>query len=286
MAILQTMVSKRMREAMTTRELTQAQLAGIVGCSNVAINKILSGQTVRSRLLPRIASALNVSLEWLQGRCECTGLRERERFDLPTEHVLCEIFANTLETAPKKKVPVHYSAYLAKEVPHALIDWKFAHSINSLRQESSGVENGDIHHSSFESSENHFVSNSRIVKANSNMIAERLAHAMSERNISQRKLSAITGCSQVTISRILSGQISNSRWLVDISATLGIDHEWLTGSKANEHEAEICRMRSLLPNEATLTLRLYNLLLPLPQNSSHSDVANYLAVRAASILTP
>lgn len=62
-----TELSIRLLEAMSAHSLTQQELADAVGCSDVAINKILKGHTKRSRLMPAIAAVLNVDLRWLRG---------------------------------------------------------------------------------------------------------------------------------------------------------------------------------------------------------------------------
>lgn len=64
-------LADRLKIAMTARKLKQAQLSKLVGevsglpISQVAIQKITSGQTQHSKRLPDIARALGVSVEWL-----------------------------------------------------------------------------------------------------------------------------------------------------------------------------------------------------------------------------
>lgn len=52
---------------MAERSVDQAQLAEMAGCTQGAISQILLGKTRRSRYLPDIADALNVSVNWLRG---------------------------------------------------------------------------------------------------------------------------------------------------------------------------------------------------------------------------
>ena len=56
-------VSARLHQAMVERGIEQQELAKAVGCSQVAISKILSGHTLRSRFLPDIAAVLGVDFE-------------------------------------------------------------------------------------------------------------------------------------------------------------------------------------------------------------------------------
>ena len=54
-------------------------------------------------------------------------------------------------------------------------------------------------------------------------VAIRLGHAMAARGVEQQELARAAGCSQVTISKILSGLIEHSRFLPEIAAVLGVD---------------------------------------------------------------
>lgn len=56
----------RLKSAMNAAGLDQSALAARVGCTPGAINQILTGRTLRSRLLPEIANHLGVSAAWLQ----------------------------------------------------------------------------------------------------------------------------------------------------------------------------------------------------------------------------
>lgn len=60
----------RLQEAMEAAGLDQPALAIKAGCTQGAISQILLGNTLRSRFLPDIASALGVSLQWLRGESE------------------------------------------------------------------------------------------------------------------------------------------------------------------------------------------------------------------------
>lgn len=56
---------RRLKEAMDGRGLDQSGLARKIGVSQATINRIILGKTANSRLLPKIAMALGVSLAWL-----------------------------------------------------------------------------------------------------------------------------------------------------------------------------------------------------------------------------
>jgi phage repressor protein C with HTH and peptisase S24 domain len=60
----------RLQEAMADAGLDQTALAKRIGCTQGAISQILVGRTRRSKLLPDIARALGVPVEWLLGRSE------------------------------------------------------------------------------------------------------------------------------------------------------------------------------------------------------------------------
>jgi len=61
---------ERMAELMEQRDLTQSELARRVGCTAGAINQIMTGQTLRSRYMPAIASALGVPYDYLAGNSD------------------------------------------------------------------------------------------------------------------------------------------------------------------------------------------------------------------------
>ena len=56
----------RLKEAMLRKNISQADLAEAVGISAVAIGKILSGETSKSRYIIGIAAALDITPMWLQ----------------------------------------------------------------------------------------------------------------------------------------------------------------------------------------------------------------------------
>src|SRR5688572_14990884 len=60
----------RLHEAMREAGLDQTALGDRVGCTQGAISQILVGRTRQSRLLPDIARALDVSVEWLLDRSD------------------------------------------------------------------------------------------------------------------------------------------------------------------------------------------------------------------------
>lgn len=60
----------RLAEAMELRGVDQSALARGVGVTQGAISKIVLGQTANSRLLPRLATYLDVSMPWLLGMAD------------------------------------------------------------------------------------------------------------------------------------------------------------------------------------------------------------------------
>lgn len=64
---------KRLEKAMENRGFDQSGLARAVGVSQATINRIVLGKTANSRLLPRIATELGVSLPWLLGMSDDAG---------------------------------------------------------------------------------------------------------------------------------------------------------------------------------------------------------------------
>ncbi len=56
----------RLKEAMLSKNISQADLAEAVGISAVAIGKILSGETSKSRYIIAISAALDINPMWLQ----------------------------------------------------------------------------------------------------------------------------------------------------------------------------------------------------------------------------
>ena len=63
--------AERLKEAMTTRKMTQLQLAATVGLGKSSISQYLSGRNIPNTLnLKQIANALDVSVDWLLGRTQ------------------------------------------------------------------------------------------------------------------------------------------------------------------------------------------------------------------------
>lgn len=63
--------AERLKEAMTTRKMTQLQLAATVGLGKSSISQYLSGRNIPNTLnLKQIANALDVSVDWLNGKDE------------------------------------------------------------------------------------------------------------------------------------------------------------------------------------------------------------------------
>lgn len=64
--------------------------------------------------------------------------------------------------------------------------------------------------------------------------AARLMERMDEIGVSQDQLAAAIGCKQSTISRILTGESQNSRWLPKIAHNLAVNLNWLMGVTAQK----------------------------------------------------
>ncbi|MBB6287959.1 MULTISPECIES: helix-turn-helix transcriptional regulator [unclassified Pseudomonas] len=58
-------------------------------------------------------------------------------------------------------------------------------------------------------------------------LADRLNHAMSQRNFSQEALASAAGCTQASIQKISSGKSQKSRFLPAIARALKVDVDWL-----------------------------------------------------------
>jgi phage repressor protein C with HTH and peptisase S24 domain len=65
--------AQRLEKAMQSKGLDQSGLARQIGVSQATINRIVQGKTANSRLLPRIATQLGVSLPWLLGMSDDMG---------------------------------------------------------------------------------------------------------------------------------------------------------------------------------------------------------------------
>jgi transcriptional regulator with XRE-family HTH domain len=63
-------LGRRIRRARLHRDITQKDLAGLVGISRNAMNKLEKGETLDPRMthLRKIAEALGVSMDYLAGR--------------------------------------------------------------------------------------------------------------------------------------------------------------------------------------------------------------------------
>ena len=84
------MTAERLSTEMDRQGIDQSELAARIGVTQGAISKILVGRTANSRLLPKIASTLGVSLPWLLGESEgledstgyeALGMQERQWLD-------------------------------------------------------------------------------------------------------------------------------------------------------------------------------------------------------------
>ena len=84
-----TMRLDRLQEAMEATGLDQPALAIKAGCTQGAISQILLGNTLRSRFLPDIASALGVSVQWLRGESDN---RDPSAAPVPTSQDVMEHF--------------------------------------------------------------------------------------------------------------------------------------------------------------------------------------------------
>lgn len=60
----------RLAQAMQKRGWNQSDLAREIGATQGAVSKIFLGKTANSRLLPKAAAALHVSLNWLLGKTD------------------------------------------------------------------------------------------------------------------------------------------------------------------------------------------------------------------------
>ena len=60
-------LAENLKRAMTSRGISQGALAEMVGCSQTAISKLLTGKSERSKYLAEIAHALQVPIEDLTG---------------------------------------------------------------------------------------------------------------------------------------------------------------------------------------------------------------------------
>ena len=262
-----TELSIRLLEAMSAHSLTQQELADAVGCSDVAINKILKGHTKRSRLMPAIAAVLNVDLRWLQGSREgVAASADNPEIDLPDEVALRGMFRSLVEELPKKAGISRRAATLASRLPYAL-----------AAPQKSGIEPSSAPCLEDANAIRRSSCTPHLYRENPSQTADRLAKAMAARSISQKKLARAAGCSQVTISKILSGDIKESRLLPDIASALGVSHDWLGAAERCDEEIAFARIKIALPKEAVLQMIFYGLLLQMPAGASLDDIAQNLA---------
>lgn len=98
-------VAQRLAEAMAARGASQSALAREVGATQGSISLILLGKTTNSRLLPKIATFLGVSLAWLLGMADDQGEPEVASacapqlmlpVSLPSENALADMFEGLL----------------------------------------------------------------------------------------------------------------------------------------------------------------------------------------------
>lgn len=77
-SVIMNTVAQRVAQAMEWRGMDQSVLATAIGVTQGAISKIVVGKTANSRLLPKIAIALRVSLPWLLGKTDDPSVAEQD----------------------------------------------------------------------------------------------------------------------------------------------------------------------------------------------------------------
>ncbi len=253
--------SSRLRKICLQRKISQKRLADEIGCSEAAINKILKGHTKRSRLLPSIAAVLGVSVEWLMGNAPVGNSAEPVLSLLPDESALRRLFFQMLNDIPGSKRTSVYSAAMARHFPLALASLKDVEpeQVSDRPKEIPVADSLSSHPTSAE------------------RVEDRLAKAMSAQGISQKKLAKAVGCSQVTISKILSGHIHRSRILPDLASALGVSSAWLDGTAKSTSETRLAQVRLLLPSPSRLELIFYNILMQAADFSTSNHLARLLA---------
>lgn len=97
----------RLEQAMEAKGYSQSSLAREIGATQGAIQQIISGRTKTSRLLPEIADALGVSVQWLKGKSDdmagaapapaANGSEQEPELPLPTVPLLVEVLEGLLE---------------------------------------------------------------------------------------------------------------------------------------------------------------------------------------------
>ena len=108
--------AERLRAVLKSRSITAHDLASGVGCTDVAISKILHGVTRRSRLLPDIASWLNVDYDWLRGSTADGHAA------LPRRSELERIFLKLLNLLPAQSSNASIAAFLSERLPGEIED--------------------------------------------------------------------------------------------------------------------------------------------------------------------
>ena len=113
------------------------------------------------------------------------------------------------------------------------------------------------------------------------MLVDHLLRLMDEQGMDQQALATAAGCSQVTISKISSGQIRNSRFLPQLAAALGVNVEWLRGTPGIQRHMP---PPVQLPGEEALCLMFKSLLIEIPRGTPIDHFARTLARRFPSAL--
>lgn len=89
---------ERLIEARTTKRLSQSALAKLVKCGQTTIASIENGRNQSSKLVPRIADVLGVSVKWLD-----TGKGSKESSQQPTQtiQIVRDTILDDLDVLPK-----------------------------------------------------------------------------------------------------------------------------------------------------------------------------------------
>ncbi|MFV0929340.1 S24 family peptidase [Pseudomonas jessenii] len=82
-------------------------------------------------------------------------------------------------------------------------------------------------------------------------LADRLNHAMSERDIKQESLAVAAGCTQASIQKLSSGKSKKSRFLPAIARALQVDIDWLELGETPTDQFSSDRSRRLRPKDGT-----------------------------------
>ncbi len=110
----------RLRTEMRRLRMSQAVLADAIGASPAAIQQILNGKTQQTRLLSKIARALDVTVEWLEGENVNFGKIDKVESNLGDMHVKPFLYfddeTSVTESGAIKTKFVYISSYWADEV--------------------------------------------------------------------------------------------------------------------------------------------------------------------------